>query len=35
LIARAKGRHFMVYHGREFIEFDAVPEAKPVRQRSL
>ena len=31
LIARAKGRHFMVYHGREFIEFDAVPEAKPVR----
>jgi len=34
LIARAKGRHFMVYHGREYIEFDAVPEAKPVRQRS-
>jgi FdhD protein len=34
LIARAKGRHFMVYHGREFIEFDAVPKAKPVRQRS-
>jgi len=25
LIARAKGRHFLVYHGREFIEFDAVP----------
>ena len=26
LIARAKGRHFLVYHGREFIEFDAMPE---------
>ncbi len=34
LIARAKGRHFMVYHGREYIEFDAVPKARPVRQRS-
>ena len=33
LIARAKGRHFLVYHGREFIEFDAMPAAKPVRQR--
>jgi FdhD protein len=33
LIARAKGRHFLVYHGREFIEFDAVPAAKSVRQR--
>ncbi|MFV2032280.1 MAG: formate dehydrogenase accessory sulfurtransferase FdhD [Gammaproteobacteria bacterium] len=30
LIARAKGRHFLVYHGREFIEFDAVPEVKAV-----
>ncbi len=28
LIARAKGRHFLVYHGREFIEFDAVPESR-------
>ncbi len=28
LIARAKGRHFLVYHGREFIEFDAVPAAR-------
>mgnify|MGYP000194467262 CR=1 FL=1 len=28
LIARAKGRHFLVYHGREFIEFDAMPEIK-------
>ena len=26
LIARAKGRHFLVYHGHEFIEFDAVPD---------
>ena len=30
LIARAKGRHFLVYHGREFIEFDAMP-GKPGR----
>ena len=28
LIARAKGRHFLVYHGRELIEFDAVPEVR-------
>lgn len=34
LIARAKGRHFMVYHGREFIEFDAMPEARHVRPRA-
>ncbi len=33
LIARAKGRHFLVYHGREFIEFDAVPEVRVARQR--
>ena len=25
LIARAKGRHFLVYHGSELIEFDAMP----------
>jgi len=31
LIARAKGRHFLVYHGREFIEFDAVPEVRVER----
>lgn len=31
LIARAKGRHFLVYHGRESIEFDAVPEKVRVR----
>ena len=35
LIARAKGRHFMVYHGREFIEFDAVSAARPVSQKKF
>ena len=30
MIARAKGRHFLVYHGREFIELDAIPAAPPV-----
>lgn len=29
LIARAKGRHFQVYHGREKIEFDAMPTNRP------
>jgi len=29
LIARAKGRHFMVYHGGELIEFDAIPPPRP------
>ena len=29
LIARAKGRHFLVYHGGELIEFDDMPPAKP------
>ncbi|MCP4429754.1 MAG: formate dehydrogenase accessory sulfurtransferase FdhD [Gammaproteobacteria bacterium] len=28
LIARAKGKHFLVYHGLEFIEFDTVPEIR-------
>jgi FdhD protein len=31
LIARAKGRHFLVYHGREYIEFDAVPAARLIK----
>jgi FdhD protein len=35
LIARAKGRHFMVYHGREFIEFDAVPASRPARSTKV
>lgn len=26
LIARAKGHHFLVYHGAELIDFDAVPQ---------
>jgi FdhD protein len=25
LIARAKGRHFLVYHGSELIQFDEIP----------
>ncbi len=29
LVARAKGRHFLVYNGAEQITFDAVPEAPP------
>ena len=33
LIARAKGRHFLVYHGREFIEFDAVPTKPNISPR--
>lgn len=28
LIARAKGRHFQVYHGHEKIEFDAIPATR-------
>ncbi len=29
LIARAKGRHFLVYHGAEQIDFDALPDTRP------
>jgi FdhD protein len=29
LIARAKGRHFLVYHGADQIDFDAIPPATP------
>jgi FdhD protein len=28
LIARAKGKHFLVYHGGELIEFDQIPRSK-------
>jgi len=28
LIARAKGRHFLVYHGGELIEYDQIPPAR-------
>lgn len=36
LIARAKGRHFLVYNGAEGVLFDAIPEMRPepVRRRS-
>lgn len=30
IIARAKGRHFLVYHGVENLKFDAQPKPKPV-----
>lgn len=36
LIARAKGNHFLIYHGAENMAFDAVPARQPVsgkRQR--
>ncbi len=29
LIARAKGRHFMVYNGVESLSFDAMPDSRP------
>lgn len=29
LIARAKGRHFQIYHGHEKIDFDAIPANRP------
>ncbi len=29
LIARAKGKHFLVYNGSEQIEFDAMPDKRP------
>jgi len=37
LIARAKGRHFLVYNGAEQIVFDAIPPAKATtaRQRAV
>jgi FdhD protein len=30
MIARAKGRHFLIYNGAEHIIFDATPEKRPV-----
>ena len=33
LIARAKGKHFLVYHGAENIQFDAPPEPHPAANR--
>lgn len=32
LIARAKGRHFLVYHGADQIVFDATPAAMPTQK---
>ena len=29
LIARAKGRHFLAYHGGDKIEFDEIPKSRP------
>ena len=29
LLGRAKGRHFLIYNGKENIEFDAIPEPRP------
>jgi FdhD protein len=34
LIARAKGRHFLVYNGAQQISFDAVPEVRPHKNGS-
>ena len=29
LLGRAKGKHFLVYNGKDEIEFDAIPEPRP------
>ena len=29
LLGRAKGRHFLIYHGKENIDFDAIPDPRP------
>lgn len=29
LLGRAKGKHFLVYNGKDQIEFDAIPEPRP------
>lgn len=34
MIARAKGRHFLVFNGAEQIDFDQRPAAKPVSEKS-
>ena len=33
MIARAKGRHFLVYHGGELIDYDDMPPARPQSRR--
>jgi len=34
MIARAKGRHFLVYHGADHIVYDDIPPAKPLPLKS-
>jgi FdhD protein len=34
MIARAKGRHFLVYHGRDNVVFDAPPSPRPAKPNS-
>lgn len=31
MIARAKGKHFLIYHGAENVELDAIPPKRPTR----
>ena len=31
MIARAKGRHFLIYHGAENVELDAIPPKRPAK----
>lgn len=33
MIARAKGKHFLVYHGAENVIFDAQPEQRPLQTK--
>ena len=35
LIARAKGKHFMIYNGHEYIKFDAIPQKAGNSQKQL
>lgn len=32
MIARAKGKHFLIYHGAENVEFDAMPPKRPAKK---
>lgn len=34
LIARAKNRHFLIYHGADKIEFDAIPDENPMARNA-
>jgi FdhD protein len=35
MIARAKGKHFLVYHGHQQVEFDAKPARRPLAVRKV